>query len=217
MDERRRIFHVLQGFLTTWKLSPVSAQILFEVYKYPEHHVDIKTIQRKLPPKFKNADIEEAIKSLVNRPVPLLAPYLRKPEDCFLCTQSGRMAAYEIESRGLVDYFVLSSEMESEFAKVEKHVCDDVWGLTKGDARRCSGIHGKIVVSYSFEASTTPYRDNEFCWRIVAELKCPRCPTILKIEFDVNPENGTTEYVPVPCNVCHLQIRMQKAMYQYYA
>ena len=216
MDERKRTYHALQGFLATWNLTPVSAQILLEVYKYPEHHVDVKTIRRKLPPKFKNADIEEAIRSLVNRPIPLLAPYLPKPEECFLCTQNGRMVAYEIESHDLADHLVSFSEMEIEFAGMERRVCYDAWGLTKGNVRSCNGTRGKILVSYSIEVSTTTYRDNEFCWRISTYFKCPRCSNDMRPEFDVNPENGATDYVQVECSLCHLQLKVQRALFQYY-
>lgn len=216
MDERRRVFHVLRGFLAKWKLTPISAQILFEVYKYPEHHVDVKTIRRKLPPKFKNVEIEEAIKSLVNRPIPLLKPYLPKPEDCYLCTQNGRFVASEIESQNLADDFASFSDMNDEFAEIERRVCDDAWGLTKGNTRTCNGTRGKILVNYSWEASTTPYRDNEFCWRIAAKFECPQCSHNLQSEFDINPENGTIDYVLVQCSTCRLQLRVQRALYQYY-
>jgi len=206
----------VRAFLVAWELIPISAQILFEVYEYPEHYVDVKTIRRKLPPKFKNADVGEVIKLfLVNRPMPLLAPYLRKPEDCYLCTPNGRIAAYEIKYQNLADYFESFSEMEDEFGEIEKRVCPDVWGLTKMNTRTCNGTRGKILVNYSWEASTTPYRENEFCWRIAAKFRCPQCSNNVQSEFDINPENGNN-YVQVQCGVCNLQLRVQRALFQYY-
>lgn len=213
----------MEAFLKIYPLKAFEAQIILEVSKYPDHHVDINTLTKKIPKEFfknSNNDVEASVKSLIN--TGYLQTYKSKKEVlCVLCTPWGRDVARQITSSCFSESLKF---FDAEIQKIDvrrRKLCYDPLGLRVGEKRFARGPKGKIEITIlGLLCSDNIYAVTEgrveYEIRVVAEARCPQCKSIIPVEYCLNPATAWQKYLDIECEECGYLFSLSYSLINYY-
>jgi len=213
----------LEAFLSVYPLTAFEAQIILEVSRYPDHHVDINTLAKKIPHEFfknSNNDIEKSVKSLIKNGY--LQPYESKKEVlCLLCTSWGRDVARQIMESCFSEALRFYDEEKQKIDARRRRLCVDPLGLKTNEKRYANGPKGKIEIIIdgifcSDQIFSTINDRVEYERRVVARAKCPQCKSSIQIDYCFNPTTVWQKYLELKCEKCGYFFYLSFSLMKYY-
>ncbi|MCJ7423487.1 hypothetical protein MUP01_04360 [Candidatus Bathyarchaeota archaeon] len=213
----------IEGDLHAFSLTAFEAQTLIEVLNYPSQHVDIKTLERKVPKEFfqgTSNNVAASVKSLIEKGY--LQPYQAKKEVlCVLCTKFGRDVANSILSSCFSGSLRFFDKERERLDNRRKRLCADPIGLEIGETRYVNGPKGKIkVVIKELHCSDIVYGaiDGEVQYErmVIADVECPQCEYMIRIEYSFNPGTAWQNFVEITCENCTYQFSLLYRLVSYY-
>ncbi len=209
----------LQAFLADLGLSCLEAQIVLEVYRYPEFYVDTITLEKKIPKELiKQRDFGEAIHNL------LASGFLKrysskKPEDCVQCDDIGRLVAEQILGQCYSESLRYYPSMCGAFENLKRRRCIDHEHFKKGEQRMVSVGDFKLkitidkILTSDFVVGKLEDDSDIYGRRLIGRiLKCPRCREEIPLDYCYDHKNLYTDDVEVECPKCDLTILLGRAL-----
>jgi len=202
----------LKAFLDDFGLEAVEASIILEVYRYPEHHVDVRTLERKIPSELISVsfNIERHIRELVEEGFLKYYPS-KKPEPCVLCDEFGRIVAQEMIERCISRSIGHYPSLQNTYLNLQSRRCFDPESFKEGDERQVSLGNFKLLIKIEkIRTSSLVYRmENgtpEYDRRLIGCIeRCPRCGERIALDFSYNPATIYNEGVDVQCVKCKFE------------
>ena len=212
----------MEAFLNIFPLTAFEAQIILEVSRSRTHHIDTKTLAKRIPREFFSGtsnNVEMSVKSLIQRG--FLDQYESKKKVlCVRCSKWGRDTARLIISNCFSETLkFFNLEMEKIDARKER-LCIDPLGLEIGEKRSANGSMGKIEITIkALLPSAVNYAAGEgrveYERKVVAEVQCPRCNNITKIEYSFNPVTVWQKSLDIECQRCNLTFALAYSLMKY--
>jgi hypothetical protein len=200
----------LRAFLEDYGLSCLEAQIIYEVHVYPEHHVDIETLEKRKIPKelLAEGNVENSVKHLIENY--FLKPYESKKQAmCVRCDDMGYLVAEEIQNRCYSKALKHYPEMKAKFENLANHRCDDLEHFEEGEERsiRLGNFNLKVRIEKTLTADIVVGSSEDGApihgRRVIAKIReCPRCREDIPIDFTYDTVNLYTESIAVVCQKC---------------
>jgi hypothetical protein len=207
----------LKAFLDGFGLEAIEASIILEVHRYPEHHVDLGTLEKKIPSELLDGplNIERRVKKLVEEG--FLRYYeSRKPEPCVLCDEMGRVVAWEMMERCISTRIEHYLTLHRNFMYLQSRRCFDPEGFSEGDERQVSLGSFKLLIKIEkIRTSSQIHRiENgipEYDRHLIGHIEqCPRCGEPIAIDFSYNPTTIYVEGVEVRCDKCKFEFMLAR-------
>lgn len=213
----------MEAFLQIYPLTAFEAQILIEVCKYREHHIDISTLTKTLPKEFfskKANDVDSSVKSLIERG--LIEPYpSKKDELCVLLSRFGREIAWQIRERCFSEALRHFDQERNKIDARRKRLCVDPLGLKVGEKRHAKGPKGSTEIEIAgLFCSDNKYSSSngrvEYERRVVARIMCPQCNSYIPIEYCFNPVTLYKRQLELECKKCGYKFFLPYYLYKYW-
>lgn len=210
----------MEAFLSSFGITSLEAQIIYEVFSYPEHHVDTKTLaDRKIPKELEGeGNVEDAVRHLIE--LSILRPYeSKKPTMCVCCDDMGRLVAEEISNRCYSKALRHYPWMRDHFGDLKIHRCDDLEQFKEGSVRSVhlggSELRIKIQKILTSDLVVDKLQDGTQIYgrRILATISdCPRCHEDIPIDFTYDHKNIYTNNVGVECPSCRFRFMLARCL-----
>ena len=213
----------IEAFLQVYPLTAFEAQIIIEVSNYPNHHVDINTVAKKIPQDFfkdGSNNIEDSVKSLIERGY--LEPYGGKKDVlCVRCSKLGRDVARQIRLSCFSGALKLFDREKKSIDARKRRLCVNPLGFKVGEKRFADGPKGKIkIVIRGLFCSDNVYATFEdrveYERRVVTEVECPQCHDLIRIEYCFNPSTLYQKYLEIGCVKCNYHFFLAYYLMKYY-
>jgi len=213
----------IEAFLEVYPMTAFEGQILIEVCKFREHHIDVNTLTKKIPKEFfvdPSNDLNRSLKDLIMRN--LLSPYEGKKDVlCVLATKFGRAIANQIRERCFSEALRFFDIERKKIDARKRRLVVDPLGLKVGERRRANGPRGKTeVVIKGLYSSDTKHTIIEgkvkYERRVVANIKCPQCGSDISIEYCFNPISVYKKRLEIECGRCTYHFFLAYYLYKYW-
>ena len=208
----------LESFLYDVDLSSLEAQVILEVIGYRQHHIDMMTLDRKVPSELKEQSysIESVVRELIKGRY--LLPYSSKKDElCVLSGPRGRDIARLIRERCLSGGLKHFPHLRQKYQSIRNSLCYDHENFKEGQERTANlrGKRLKILIVKIRAADT--YQTDEgkkiYDRRLTCKIdECPQCRKPIQFDYTFNPENIYTESVNVVCVNCGFRFLLSRSM-----
>lgn len=207
----------LKAFLDGFGLEAIEASIILEVHRYPEHHVDLRTLQKKIPSELTSTtfNFDRIVRKLVEEG--FLQYYsAKKSEPCVLCDEPGRVVAQEMIERCISKSIGHYPSLQQTYMTLQTQRCFDPEMFKEGGKRQISLGNFKLLIKIEkIRTSDQVYRVekgvHEYDRRLIGSVEqCPRCGEKIILDFSYNPITIYHDGVDVQCSKCKFKFGLAR-------
>lgn len=202
-------FLKMQLFLTGHNLTPEEAQVIWETGSYRQHHIDIKTLEKKMPKRLRRSGTyEHLVKDLVANNRGFLEIYFKKDVLCFRCTPLGFDVTKEMTENCYSSAMEKYYELEEEFADSQKKIPYNPNRWIKGQVIKSNnnGEEINIKINNIHRSDKECGKSGDFILHeTIIEIEiygCPKCKSRIVKEYSFNLDNFYLDPIEINCLNC---------------